>query len=79
MMHWFGNYGSGMSHGFGGFFMILFWVLIILLIFYFGKQIAGSSRESSTDMSAEDILKKRYAKGEISKEEFDRTMEDIKS
>jgi len=78
-MQWFGNNGYMMGHGFGGVFMIIFWVLIILLILYFARQIAGSSRGGIEDRSAEEILKKRYAKGEISKEEFDRMKEDIKS
>jgi putative membrane protein len=68
MMHW-GNF-SGMGFGFGWIFMILFWALIILGITYFLKQLFTGSRTPDVRESAEDILKKRYAAGEISKDEF---------
>jgi len=67
MMHW-DNYG-GM--GFGWIFMIFFWALVILVIVYFIKYIAGSNRTESPKETAEDILRKRYASGETSKDEFD--------
>jgi putative membrane protein len=64
-----GNFG-GMGFGFGWIFMILFWGLIILGITYFVKQLLGSSKTSSGKESAEEILKKRYAAGEILKDEY---------
>ena len=64
-----GNFG-GMGFGFGWIFMILFWALIILGITYFVKQLLGSSRTFAGKESAEEILKKRYAAGEISKDEY---------
>jgi len=72
MMHWFGgNYGFGM--GFGWIFMILFWVIVIYIVVALVKK-AGSGEKDT----AEDILKKRYARGEISKEEFERLKKDIR-
>ncbi|MGB9716670.1 MAG: SHOCT domain-containing protein [Thermodesulfovibrionales bacterium] len=75
-MFW-GNHGWGMGFGFGWLLMILFWVLVILGIVYLVKVIAGSARKGEKEETALDILKKRYAKGEISKEEFEKMKEDL--
>lgn len=73
MMHW--EYGWGM--GFGWIFMILFWVLVILGIVFVIKMIAGSGSKWEQPETALDILKKRYAKGEISREEFEQMKKDV--
>lgn len=69
-----GMMGSfGMGYGiFGSLMMLLFWVLIIggiVLAFrwFFPGGMPKSSPELETPL---DILKKRYAKGEINREEF---------
>ena len=69
--------GYGMGHGFGWLFMIVFWVLIILGIAYLIKMFAGcdSSKPEASGESAEDILKKRFAGGDLNKEEFEEAME----
>jgi len=67
MMHW-GNFG-GMGFGFGWIFMILFWLLVIMGIVYILKNMF-SSKVLAENETAEDILKKRYAAGEITKNEF---------
>lgn len=71
MMHW-GNFG-GMGFGFGWIFMVLFWLLVILGITYILKNMFGS-RVLAKNETAEDILKKRYAAGEITKSEFNERM-----
>ncbi len=71
MMHGFGNYCYGM--GFGWIFMILFWVIVIFIVVYLTKKTGSGEKET-----AEEILKKRYARGEISKEEFERLKKDIR-
>ncbi len=73
-MHW-GDYGWGM--GFGWLFMIIFWGLVILGVIYIVKMIAERSRPSEKGESALDILKKRYAKGEITREEFEKMKDDL--
>ena len=73
MMHW--DYGWGM--GVGWFLMILFWALLILGIVYLVKMIAGGSKKEGKEETAIDILKIRYAKGEISKEEFEKIKDDL--
>jgi putative membrane protein len=61
-------------------FMPVFWLVIIGLCLYFifgrggAKKPWASGPESETAL---DILKKRYAKGEISKDEFEQMKRDI--
>ncbi len=74
-MHW--DYGWGMGSGLGWLFMIFFWVLVILGIVYLVKGIAGSTKKGEKEESALDILKKRYARGEINKEEFENMKDDL--
>lgn len=76
MMYW----GNGWFHGFGFLMMILFWIVIFLAIVFFVKVFsAGGKKESAGSReSALDILQKRYAKGEITREEFNQMKEDIK-
>lgn len=77
MMHWGGDFGMG----FGGswIFMMLFWVLVILGVVYLVKiLLSGASPGGKRSESAQEVLKKRFAKGEISKEEFEEAMEILK-
>ncbi len=73
-MHWMNGWGIGFG---GGIFMILFWILIIVGIVYIVKIIAGGTKSEEKRESALDILKKRYARGEISKEEFEEKKKDL--
>ena len=75
-MYW-GNYGWGWGMGFGWVFMVIFWILVILGIAYLIKSVAGRDKMAGKEETAFDILKKRYAKGEITKEEFDRIKDDL--
>ena len=75
MMH--GDYGWGMGYGFGWVFTILFWVLIILGVVYLVKVIATGSKKDGKGETALEILNKRYAKGEITKEELEKMKSDI--
>ena len=76
-MHMFGGYGGMGYGGFGMIFMFLFWGLIIALVIMLIRQ-ASSKTNSSKDESPVNIVKQRYAKGEISKQEFDRLMSELK-
>lgn len=53
---------------------IIFIGLIGLLIYLLVRSAKGSDRPLETPL---DILKKRYARGEIMKEDFDRMKKDI--
>jgi len=56
-----------------------FWVLVVLGLVYFIRIVMiGAKKENSGD-TALDILKKRYAKGEITKEEFEKIKNDLKA
>ena len=73
-----GSFGIGMM-----LFMLLFWVLIIAgavaLIRWVWSGPSGSISASSRGETAEDILKNRYAKGEIDKQEFEEKLQDIRN
>ena len=74
-MHW--DYGWGMGFGFGWIAMLIFWALLILGIVYLVKMITGGLKKEGKEEAAIDILKMRYAKGEISKEEFEKIKDDL--
>ena len=70
------DFGAGWWWPFGGVFMILFWVgLIVLIVWGVIKLSKGS--ETSSKKEPLDIAKERYAKGEISKEEFEQIKKDL--
>jgi putative membrane protein len=73
-----GNWGHMMGYGYGGGFMWIIFLIVIGILIYFLLQ-ASKSKGSpgSTTEAPLDILKKRYARGEITKEEFDRMKADI--
>ena len=78
MMNWgWGDYGMG-GYGFGWLFMIVFWAVVILGIIYLVKMLTGGAGKSEKMETAEDILKKRFAGGEISREEFEKAMQVLK-
>ena len=62
----------------GGIMMIVFWALIIWLIVWAVREVGGrNSRDTHSSSRALDILKERYAKGEIGKEEFESKKKDL--
>ncbi len=61
---------------FGMLFMALFWVALIVGGVLLVKWLMGQGGASRED-SALDILKKRYARGEINKQEFEERKRDL--
>ena len=80
---WHGSGGGGMRGGFSGWwfmpiFMILFWGLVICGIVALVRGLSGSRSSDSPKVdSALDVLKRRYAKGEINKEEYEEKKKDL--
>ncbi len=65
---WFG-------HGFGWLFMVLVWVAVIVGIAALIKwMVASSTPRGATPL---EILKARYARGEIGKEEYERLRREL--
>ena len=69
-MMW-GAWGFGMM-----FMMVLFWVLVIIGIVLAIRWLTNQRREKPSD-SALEILRQRYARGEIDKEEFEAKNRDL--
>lgn len=70
------------NHGFmGGPFMWIFWIFVIVGLVFLIKWIIQQNRpaEQSYAENSLEILKKRYARGEINKEEFDQKKKDLLS
>ena len=78
MNYW--DYGYGPMMGgyygvFGWIFMILWWALIIVGIVMLVRW--GLKRSNHDEKNAINVLKERYAKGEINKQEFEEKKKDL--
>ena len=77
-----GGWGPMMHYGFGygGMFMWIIFLIVVGLLIYFIVQVQKTKGQTPAQGETHmDILKKRYAKGEISKEDFDRMKRDLET
>ena len=79
MMGWGGCGGYGMGIA-GSLFILVFWGLIIVGLVLVVRWLWDHGRSGTGAGVGDtplDILRRRYARGEISKEEFDRMKQDL--
>ncbi len=60
---------------FGGGYMWILWIVLLLIVIWALRGTLGGDKESPE--SALEILKKRYAKGEIDEEEYERRKSEL--
>lgn len=71
-------YGWGPFIGFGWILQLIFWVVIIWLIVALVRHHKDEHyRKDAKESDALKILKERYAKGEITKEQFEQMKSDL--
>jgi putative membrane protein len=65
-------------HGYGGGMMWVFWIPIIAaLVWFVTLATRRSGSKPGNEKTALEILKERYAKGEIEREEFEQKQNDL--
>lgn len=68
MMHW----------GWGGLIVsAIFWILLIALVIWIVRTLTTGQQRNASGGTARDILKKRYARGEIDRDEYLEKMRDL--
>lgn len=78
-----GDYGSMMfGYGLGGgiigaMFMVAWWAIVIGVIVIVVRWFADQTKRTNNKKTPLDVLKERYAKGEITKEEFESKKKDL--
>lgn len=75
-----GNWGHMMGSGYGGGFMwLIVLVFVGVILFYLLQSAKSKGSDAPVKETPMDILKKRYAQGEIDKDEFVRMKKDLES
>ena len=76
MMYYNGGYGSIMPYGYGfgligAIIEVIWWVIIIAIIIFSFRWVIKQSHHWRKDRTPLEILKERYAKGDIDREEYE--------
>ena len=77
MMWWWGGPFPVWGVVLGWLWMVLFWGALIALVVLAVRQFTAPHREGGGGHSPLDILKERYAKGEITREQYEQMKKDI--
>jgi len=73
-----GDWRHMMWFGYGGMFMwIIFLVLIGVVVYFILKSTGSKASQGTLKETPMDILKRRYANGEISRDKFEKMKSDI--
>lgn len=67
---------EGMMGGWGWLMMLVFWIGLILLTVWVVRTMVASTPRTGA-LSARDILDQRYARGEVTRKEYDQMKKDI--
>ncbi len=74
------GWGNMMNFGYGGMFMwVIFLIFAGLLIYLAVNNTKSKEHPDKFEKTSLDIIKERYAKGEISEEEFEKMKKNLKS
>jgi putative membrane protein len=73
---WGGMTRYGFHNSFGGIVMWIMYLIVVVLLIYIVLHIGSSKPHNDTPL---DILKKRYARGDIAKEEYERMRKDLET
>lgn len=75
------GYGMMGGFGFGGIFMVLWWVILIAgvvaLVRWLGSSASGTAGPGGGHRQPLDILKERYARGEIDEQEYQKIKREL--
>ncbi|WP_340106814.1 SHOCT domain-containing protein [Rhodohalobacter sp. 8-1] len=63
----------------GGWMMFLWWFLIIILIIFMVRFLWNSGQNKQNKETPMEILKRRYANGEIDEEEYNKRKRELKN
>ncbi|WP_230411894.1 SHOCT domain-containing protein [Denitromonas iodatirespirans] len=72
--------GQGWGHmGAGMIFMAVFWILVIVFVVMLVARLLRprASNDTAQAPTVQDVLKRRYAAGEIGRDEYEQKMRDI--
>ncbi len=73
--------GFGMGLG-GGLMMVLFWIVLIVGAVWLARGLFPNGQQppaslTRSELSADEVLKQRYARGEITKEQYEQMHRDL--
>lgn len=70
-------FGYGPPDAFGGIFMVLWWAFLIAVLIALWRWLTAPKDGGDVSQKALDILKERYARGEIDQAQFERMKRDL--